>query len=134
MAVIYAVLAAIDRQGELNIHDIPAMERVFVLGKFVGTLYALAVQLIVAAGAMPRLMGRLDAALVPPLFLAGDLLVPSCYRVARLGVLDSEASRRPTFEWAECCATRYHQVHAMLVPGSTRQQRTGFGLEETAWT
>ena len=81
-------LADINRQGELNIHNIPVVEHVFALGQFMGTFYALVVPLMVAAGLLPRLMRRLDAALVPPLFLGGALLVPFCYRIARYAFLD----------------------------------------------
>lgn len=82
-------LGEINEQGELNIHNISVVERLFVVGQFLGAFYALVVPLIVTAGVMPRQTRRLDAALVPPLFLAGALLLPFCYRIARSTVLDA---------------------------------------------
>lgn len=112
-------LDVINRQGELNVHNIPVIEQVFRLGQLVGTFYALVVPLIVVAGAIPRLTRRLDAALVPPLFLAGALIVPFIYRIARYTVLESGTYVTNRFaEYAEL--TMYGAVLATIWLGYRR--------------
>lgn len=76
-------LGEVNTQGELNIHNIGIIEDAFEMGQLVGSFYGLAIPLIVAAGLLPSLGRRLDAALVPPLFLSGALLISFTYRVLK---------------------------------------------------
>jgi len=80
-------LAELNKQDEINVHNIAPVQRLFWLGELAAGLYGAAVPIAVAMGFAKRLRDFPGYVIAPPLFLASAFFLPFAYRAVRLFIL-----------------------------------------------
>ncbi len=87
-------LDTINHQGESNLHNISAVQRLFNLGELLAGLYGLLLPLLWLMPAVRARIARwLDPLLVPPLCLIALFFLPFAYRTIRLVLLPDAGER-----------------------------------------
>jgi hypothetical protein len=98
------ILEEINRQEELNLHNIGNTLTAFNLVLFFASLYAIAAEWIQRRWNIAGRWADGDRLYVPPFFLAGLFGVMLLYRAVRSGVLNQESYALTSLsEWAELC-------------------------------
>jgi len=88
-----AILEDVNHQGEANIHNIGAVQRLFNLGELVAGLYGFALPILWAAPRVRARLTRLDPILVPPICTVALFVLPFAYRTIRLILLPDVGER-----------------------------------------
>ena len=87
-------LDTINHQGESNLHNISAIQRLFNFGEMLAGLYGFLLPLLWLVPSVRARVGRwLDALLVPPLCLIALFFLPFAYRAIRLVILQDAGER-----------------------------------------
>ena len=98
------VLEEINRQDEINLHNIGRTLTVFNIALFIASAYAIAAEWIQRRW---NIVGRFadgDRLYVPPFFLAGLFAIMVGYRFVRWVILNQESYALTSLsEWAEVC-------------------------------
>jgi hypothetical protein len=98
------VLEEINRQDEINLHNIGRTLTVFNAALFIASAYAIAAEWIQRRWNIAGRLADGDRLYVPPFFLAGLFAVMLGYRFVRSVILNQESYALTSLsEWAELC-------------------------------
>ena len=98
------VLEEINRQDEINLHNIGRTLTVFNAALFIASAYAIAAEWIQRRWNFAGRLADGDRLYVPPFFLAGLFAVMLGYRFVRWVILNQESYALTSLsEWAELC-------------------------------
>jgi hypothetical protein len=90
-------LKEINHQGETNIHNISALQRLFNVGEMIVGLYGFTLPLLWRTRRFRDWFARLDPLLIPPLSLVSLFFLPFAYRAFRAIVLPEAGERITEF-------------------------------------